>query len=110
VKAERAFDRFLPWGGLALGTAGFFVAHQLGGDSVFQDCAFSSPLMVAIGTVAALILIALGAAASWRVFSADAEPQARKLVSAISLMACLLYTMGVLLPLIAAMIIPRCWE
>jgi hypothetical protein len=110
VKTDRALDRFLPWGGLALGTAGFFLAHQLGSDSVFQDCAFSSPLMVAIATIAGLLLIALGAAASWRVYSAGAEPPARKLVSAISLMACLLYTMGVLLPLIASMIIPRCWE
>jgi hypothetical protein len=110
VNSERARDRFMPWGGLALGTVGFFIAHQLGGDSVFQDCSFSSPLMVAVGTLVALLLIGAGAAISFRVYGSDAEPAARKLVAIISLLACALYTMGVILPLIAAMIIPRCWE
>jgi hypothetical protein len=110
VNGERARDRFMPWGGLALGTVGFFVAHQLGGDSVFQDCSFSSPLVVAIATLLALLLIGAGALISFRVYASDAEPRARKLVAIISLLACMLYTMGVILPLIAAMIIPRCWE
>jgi hypothetical protein len=31
------------------------------------------------------------------------------LVSAVGLLACALYVIGVVLPLIAALVIPRCW-
>ena len=106
---ERIRDGFMPWAALALGTAGFFLAHQLGSDSVFQDCRVGSPLMVIVGTVAGLALIALGALGSWRVYGADAETPARKLVAVVGLMSGALYAMAVTLPLIASLLIPQCW-
>jgi hypothetical protein len=109
VNAERIRDGFMPWAGLTLGTAGFFLAHQVGSDSTFQDCAFSSPFVVLVGTFAGLGLIALGALGSWRVYAAASETPARRLVAVVGLLACALYAIGVLLPLIAALLIPRCW-
>jgi hypothetical protein len=106
---ERFRDGFMPWAGLAFGTAGFFLAHQLGSDSVFQDCRVGSPLMVIVATVAGLALIALGALGSWRIYSADAEAPARKLVAIVGLMASALFALGVVLPLVASLVIPRCW-
>ena len=41
-----------PGPGLALGTTGYFLAHQLGSDSTFQDCRVGSPLIVIIATLA----------------------------------------------------------
>ena len=35
--AERIRDCFMPWAGLALGTLGYFVQHQLGSDATFQE-------------------------------------------------------------------------
>jgi hypothetical protein len=109
VNAERIRDRFMPWGGLALGTLGFFIAHQTGSDSTFQNCAAGSPWIVILGTIVGLSLIAIGALASWRVFAADGEPPARKLIATVSLMASLLFALAVLLPFIAALLIPPCW-
>jgi hypothetical protein len=109
VNGERARDRFMPWAGLALGTTGFFLAHQLGSDSTFQDCRVGSPLMVTIGTIAGLLIIGLGALGSWRVYGADGEGPARRMVAIVSMLACIFFTMAVILPLIASMIIPRCW-
>jgi hypothetical protein len=106
---ERARDRFMPWGGLALGTLGVAVAHQLGGDSTFQDCRVGSPWIVLLGTIAGLALIGAGAFASWRVYGADGEGPARRLIAAVSLMACLLFAIAITLPLIAAWLIPPCW-
>ena len=102
-------DGFMPWAGIALGTAGFFLAHQLGSDATFQDCRVGSPWMVIVGTIAGLALVALGALGSWRVYSGSAEPPARKLVATISLLACALFAIGILLGLIASLIIPPCW-
>jgi hypothetical protein len=110
MKAERARDRFLPWGGLALGTLGAGLAHQIGAESTFQDCHFSSPGIVIVGTLIGLSLIALGAFASWRVWSGDSETPSRKMVATVSLMASAIFTMAVVLPLIASLVIPRCWE
>jgi hypothetical protein len=109
VSAARIRDLFMPWSALALGTAGFFLAHQIGSDSVFQDCAFSSPLMVVVGTIVGLGLLALGALGSWRVYANDSETAARKLVAIVGLLACGLYALAVILPLIASLVIPQCW-
>jgi hypothetical protein len=109
VKSERIRDRFMPWAGLALGTLGAGLAHQIGSDSTFQDCQFSSPAVIVVGTIAGIALVTLGALLSWRVYSADAETPARKLVAMVSLMACALFTLAIVLPFIASLVIPRCW-
>jgi hypothetical protein len=109
VKVKSIRDGFLPWAGLALGTTGFFVAHQLGSDATFQDCTVGSPLVVIFGTVAGLALVVAGSLGSWSVFAAASESPARRLVAAVSLMACALFAVGVILPFIAALVIPRCW-
>jgi hypothetical protein len=109
VNRSPALDRFMPWGGIALGTTGYFLAHQIGSDSTFQDCRIGSPTIVILGTLVGLAVIALGAFASWPVFRGSDEGPARRLVAAISLMACVLFAIGVTLPLIASLVIPPCW-
>ena len=109
MKAERIRDGLMPWAGLALGTTGYFLSHQVGGDSTFQDCSVGSPWIVLASTLIALAVIGLGALGSWRVFAAEAETPARRLVAVVGLLACSLYVIGVVLPLIAALVIPRCW-
>jgi hypothetical protein len=110
MKVERARDRFMPWGGLALGTLGFFVAHQIGSDATFQDCRIGSPWIVIVGTIVGLAIIGAGSLASLPVFRADAEPPARRLVAAVSLMATAIFALAVILPFLASLIIPGCWE
>ena len=109
MKTERIRDRFMPWAGLALGATGFFVAHQLGSDATFQDCRVGSPWIVMLGTVIGLAVIGGGAFLSWGVYAARAESPARRLIAVVSLLACALYVIGVILPLIAALVIPGCW-
>ena len=107
--SERIRDTFMPWAGLALGTTGFFLAHQLGSDSTFQDCRVGSPWIVILGTVLGLVIIAAGALGSWRVYAAQAEAPARRLVALVSLLSCALFAMATILPFIAALVIPQCW-
>jgi hypothetical protein len=110
VTGARMSVRLMPWAGLGLGTLGAGTAHQLGAFSSFQDCRFSSPLMVIIATIVGLALITAGAIGSWRVWSADGETPSRRMVAIVSLMACAIFAMAVVLPLIAALLIPRCWQ
>jgi hypothetical protein len=109
VNSGRIRDRFMPWGGLALGTLGAGLAHQLGSDATFQDCTVGSPWMVIAGTLAGLALIAGGALLSWRVYATHGEGPARRLIAAVSLMTAALLALAVILPLVAALLIPPCW-
>jgi hypothetical protein len=110
MRTQGIRDRFMPWSGLALGTLGAGLAHQIGADSTFQDCRVGSPAVVFIGTIVGIALVAIGALASWRVYGGEGETPARKLVAIVSLMACGLFAVAIILPFIASWIIPRCWE
>jgi hypothetical protein len=110
VKSERIRDRFMPWSGLALGTLGAGLAHQIGAEATFQDCQFSSPLIVILGALLGLALVGLGALGSWRVYGVDEESPARRMVAVVGLMACAIYALAIILPVIASLVIPRCWE
>lgn len=110
MKNERVRDRFMPWAGLALGTLGAGLAHQLGADSTFQDCRVGSPFIVILAAILGLLLIAGGALGSLQVYNEQGETQSRRLVAAVSLMACAIYAIATILPSIAALLIPRCWQ
>lgn len=110
MKADRVLDRFMPWAGLALGTLGAGLAHQIGADSTFQDCSFSSPLIVILAAILGLALVIAGALGSWRVYAAGGEPPVRKFIATVSLMSCALFALAIVLPVAASLIIPRCWE
>lgn len=110
VSREGFRDRFQPWSGIALGTLGAGIAHQLGSDSIFQDCMVGSPTVVIIGTTVGLSLIAAGALLSWRVYGREAEGPSRHLLATASLLASAIFAMAVILPLIASLLIPPCWQ
>jgi hypothetical protein len=110
MNTERFRDRFMPWAGIALSTLGGGLAHQIGADSTFQDCHFSSPGIIILGTLVGLVLVGLGGLFSWRVYSGESETPARRMVAVVSLMACGIFALAIILPFIASMVIPRCWE
>ena len=109
MKAEGFRDRFMPWAGLALGTLGVGLPHQIGSDSTFQDCQFSSPAVVIVAVIIGLVFVALGALGSWRIYSAESETPARRMIAVVGLMACPIFALTIVLPLIASLVIPRCW-
>jgi hypothetical protein len=110
VNADRIRNRFMPWAGLALGTLGAALAHQVGADATFQDCRAGSPLIVILAAIGGLVLVALGALGSWRAYQEAEAAPARRIVSLVSMMTCGLYTIAIILPCIAAIVIPRCWQ
>ena len=110
MKTEGLRDRFMPWAGIALGTLGGGLAHQIGVDATFQDCHYSSPVIVILGAVIGLVLVGLGALWSWRVYSAENEAPGRHMIAVVSLMASAIFALAIILPVIASLVIPRCWQ
>ena len=98
----------MPWAGLALGTLGAGFAHQFGAAWTFTDCRIGSPWMVAFGVIVGLALTGGGALESWKAFSPAQDPT-RRTIAAISMAVAALFALAILLPVIAALIIPRCW-
>ncbi len=103
-------DLFMPWAGLVTGVIAAGVAHQFGSEGVFDRCLSFSPvplivvclLMIAATLVAGLI--------SWRVFRSDSEAPARKVIAVVSVGAAALFVLAMILPIIAAVVIPPCFQ
>ena len=110
MKTERLRDRFMPWAGLALGTVGFFLAQQIGSDATFENCRAGSPALVIVGVILGLGILAIGALVSWPIFRAEQAGRTRRVIAAISLMSAALFALAIVLPFVAALVIPRCWE
>jgi len=103
-------DLFMPWAGLVAGTIGAGLAHQFGAEGTFDNCRTYSPVPLLIVSVLCLVLVALGGLGSWRVVSGDSETPARKLVAIISVGSVALYVLAILLPMVASLVIPPCYQ
>ncbi len=109
-RSSKLVDLLMPWAGLITGVLALSVAHQFGSDGVFDDClAFSPGPLLTVSAVMVAATLA-GGFASWLVFRNDAEAPARKVVAVISLGASALFVLAMILPMIAAVVIPPCFQ
>lgn len=103
-------DMLMPWAGLMTGVLAVGVAHQFGSDGQFDDCLAFSPVALWIVSALAIAATLAGAFASWRVYSNRSEAPARKVAAFISLGSCAFFIYAMILPLIAAVVIPPCFQ
>ena len=107
-RSSKIVGTLLPWGGLIGGILGAGLAHQIGSDSVFNDCRAAAPGTVLLVCLLGLLIIGAGAWGSWKVHGDKKEVGARKLIATVSLMTAALLVFAILLPIAAALIIPPC--
>jgi hypothetical protein len=109
---REAGSPFTPWAG-AIGAALGSVLQQQGVSNALRfDCTIDAPAWGLLTGAGALVLIALGAAISWRVFAAHASEtnadSTRRFIASLSLLASLLAFGFVLLMTLATFIVPPC--
>jgi hypothetical protein len=109
-RSQERRELFMPWAGLVAGTIGAGVAHQFGAEGTFDGCDAVSPLPLLIVSALCLLLVAIGGFESWRVVRADAETPARKVVAIISVGSVALFLMAILLPMVASLVLPPCFQ
>lgn len=105
-RAEAALELW-PWGGLIGAGAAWFGAHQIGSDGVFYDCYRGTGLVLVVG-VAALLLAAVSGLASYRRWRRPGATEARRFIAMIAWLFAILLSLAILLPTVAALILPEC--
>ena len=109
-RSSEFLDLFMPWAGLATAVVATGVAQQFGSEGGFDRCLSFSPvpliavclLMIAATLVAGLM--------SWRVLRSASEAPARKVIAVVSVGSAALFVLAMILPIIAAMVIPPCFQ
>ncbi|HYI43810.1 MAG TPA: hypothetical protein VD768_09335 [Sphingomicrobium sp.] len=99
----------MPWAGLVAGMGGAGLAHQVGSEGMFNDCAAVSPGPILIVSLIGLALTAAGAFASLRVYREKSDRSSRHLIATVSLGLAALFAMAILLPMVASLVIPPCY-
>lgn len=111
MKDSRAiYDLLAPWAGLAVGVAAAGITHQFGAAGTFDHCRAISPVPLIAVALVGIIVTAAAALASWGVLRAESEPQGRKVVAAVSVGSAALFILAMVLPIVAALVIPPCFQ
>jgi hypothetical protein len=110
MKRQELASTLMPWAGLVAAILATALVHQVGSETAFDDCTDASPLFVALLSLGGLALIAAGGFASLRVWQRRSEEAgSRAFIAAMSLLSLPIFLFAVLMPVIAALLLPRCY-
>ena len=99
-----------PWAGLVAAVAGAALAHQFGAFGTFDHCPAISPGPLLAVAAACLLAIVAGGWASAQVARQGSESASRRLVALVSVGMAALALFATLLPMVAALTLPRCFQ
>ena len=98
-----------PWAGLVVGILAAGFVHQFGSDGTFDRCGALAPGPLLIVAAIGFAACAFAGLVSWRSLRAEEIP-ARRVVAVISAGCAALFCMAILLPMIAALVLPPCFQ
>jgi len=107
-RSARAFEALTPWAGLVVGLIAAGFVHQFGSDSTFDHCEVMAPVPLILVAVGGLLATLVSGLVSWQ--SIRTSDGARRTISIISVGMAALFAFAIILPVIAAMLIPRCFQ
>jgi hypothetical protein len=110
IRGERTIALLLPWAGLIGAVLGGALTHQIGSDGTFDHCGSAGAPLVLVVVLLGVLLSVGGGITSLRIWRRRRdEPAARGFIALVSMMASGLFLFAILLPLFAALLIPRCY-
>ncbi|HWI75693.1 MAG TPA: hypothetical protein VNS53_01255 [Sphingomicrobium sp.] len=103
-------DLFVPWAGLAVGIVAAAIVHQFGSEGVFNHCKPISPIPLIVVALIGIAVTVMAGLASWRVIRGEEETPARKVVAVVSVGSAALFVFSMILPIIASLVLPPCFQ
>ena len=108
MKERRTLEHLAPWLGLVAAGLGWGLSHQLGSDSVFDDCRSHGNGFVLFTCLVGLLIIAGGGYFSFTVWQDREESEGRQFIGLLGGLLALLAAFAVVLQALSATILPRC--
>ena len=110
MKPDSTFARaFIPWAGLVVGIIAAGFVHQFGSEGTFDKCGAVAPGPVLLVAALGFAVCAFAGMVSWRSLRGE-EDLSRRVAAIISVGCAALFGLAILLPAIAAVILPPCFE
>ena len=104
----RAFaEAFMPWAGLVIGLIAAAFVHQFGSEGTFDHCETLAPGPAVVVAIVGLVVTLAAGVLSWR--GRRSADNTRRVISTISTGMALLFAFAIILPVIAAALIPSCF-
>jgi hypothetical protein len=110
VTGNALWQAFRPWAGLAAAVLAGAVAHEFGAFGTFDHCFAISPGPLLIIAVICLILAIAGAWVSAQVARLSSESAPRKVAAVVSVGMAALVLVATILPMIASLTLPPCFQ
>jgi len=108
-RSRQLVEGFAPWAGLVVGLIALAIVHQYGSEGVFNDCQAASPGPLLVVAFLGLLACAASAFASWRGMRGS-DSDSRRVIAVISIGSALLFVFAILLAMIAALVLPPCFQ
>jgi drug/metabolite transporter (DMT)-like permease len=109
MKREAVIEHLMPWAGVVLAGVAWFTAHQVGSDSVFDNCEAGNPLFNAVVNLIGLALAVLGGVYGRRIWRrGEDETEGRRFLGLLGMLFAMLLSFALVLQLVAGFIVPRC--
>lgn len=109
-KAREIKEHLLPWSGFIAVLAGWALTHQIGSNTSFDRCQWTSPAPMVILGIIGIAILAAGAFFSHKVWKrGDAETQPRRFLGLLGAGMCALFGVALIFQTISSLIIPQCY-
>ena len=107
LKRASAAMELWPWAAMIGSGGAWALAHQIGSDGTFYECENGTEIVLIVGLVTLIVTVVSGLA-SFRLWRRGGETEARRFVALIGWLFAILLGLAILLPTVAALIIPEC--
>jgi hypothetical protein len=110
MKQAAFYEHLVPWAGLIGAGFAWALAHQIGADSVFDDCRRGSAAFILLVNLVGLALAAGGGYFSWCIWRRPDESEGRRFLGLAGLLFAALLSFALLLQAISGLLVPSCLQ
>lgn len=102
-------EALMPWAGLVVGVLAAGFVHQFGSEGTFDKCGTIAPVPLLIAALIGLVACTSAGRVSWKALRSEGDI-ARRVVAVISVGCAAVFSLAIILPMIASIVLPPCFQ